>query len=141
MSRVTFNCMKPAFLELLVPKTATQLLEYRPGWRGKLHRFLAWVLDHTGAALYIQTTEFHTVNLESREFCAALLEAAGAIGDVLGRDPQMVIVGTKTLNEWMRNVRQPDGIEFDFMMEYGRQRTIYSIPVKVVPWIEGWAVI
>lgn len=83
------------------------------------------------------TIERHTI--EARTFLERLLKQQESVMQLLGKRPTLLLIGAEDYAELMHEAVSTQ--MFSFSAEYGYEREILKMTVRVIPWMRGCLVL
>lgn len=113
-------------------------------WTAWLQRLCFWALRKMGSKSYDHDgLETYRVVVNTGDFLRDLGENIDTAKYVFGRAPRKIFIGSKTFGMIMRESSFNDafGGPIGFDVKVAANRTLYNLPVELIPWMEGALVI
>lgn len=139
--RIQFQALRPVMLQVPTARQARTLLQRQRGLRGWVCWQLARALDRLGAQLMWYEGTVEVITFSAEDFATRMFEAQSGYAEALQRNPKELIIGSRTFDELLQHGSRRDSLEFQFVIEYYQRRTITELPVRIVPYAEGWVLL
>lgn len=114
-------------------KDAYEFRKDRPArW---LQSVCLWVLRKLGAFYQRDTVTIERHVLQAKTFMERLFKQRAEIASLLNREPKVMLIGSDDYFELMNEPAIHQSFVFD--AEYGKDRRILGLEVRVIPWMRG----
>ncbi len=105
-----------------------------------LQRLLYKALLKLGQPAMEPTIKHERHLIDGDDFGAAVFKGVENVHEYLNRSPCKIYMGPDEFNE-LANPKTSGRFGFDFQMTLVRDRTVFNVPVQVVPYMKGFLVV
>lgn len=138
--------MERQTIEFVVMKETRTPFDYIEAFQYRKDRPLPWlqkaccfVLRKLRAFAVSETVAIERHTIDAGTFMSRLFEQKASVTQLLGRRPTMLLIGAEDYAELMREAEATQ--MFSFRAEYGYDREILDMTVRVIPWMRGCLVL
>lgn len=138
--------MERQTIEFVVMKETRTPFDLDDAFQYRKDRPLPWlqkacffVLRKLRAFSVSEAVDVERRTIDAGTFMSRLFEQRESVTQLLGRRPTMLLIGAEDYAELMR---EAEAIQmFSFRAEYGYDREILDMTVRVIPWMRGCLVL
>jgi hypothetical protein len=104
-----------------------------------LQKLALWLLRTLRCNWYEKTTTVTRFTFEERDFAENLLRQRHDLSDFFGREGRQLLIGGEDFEALMNSPEVTR--DFTFYVALARDRRVFNLSVRVIPWMKGMVVV